>query len=246
MAPKIALNAVISICHAAWCRIPEIPDNFLFFPLLQMAKLLAPGLPGWSMADIWSGLLVLGGSKPVVVLWLQQAWAVFTLWQPLGQPVREVGSFQVTFFLNEEAQATLWHDAWVIYLFSQIEAQGPSLSPLAVPGLWKLSRDHDERKSMSLICCIVKKWTTLSACGFKCVYTTQLLLWLAQQWIISKYSGCIIHWMRLSLLKHSLHKTAEQAFCSYFLLLRGHDHHRGDKWMAWMSCCLSIKDLSKS
>lgn len=94
-------------------------------------------------------------------------------WQPLGQPVKEMGLFQVTFFLKEEAQATLWDDAWVTNIFTQIDAQGSqfvsSCCPLACES-W-VERDHDERNMVSLVCCTVMKWNNSKCMWFQiCLY----------------------------------------------------------------------------
>lgn len=37
---------------------------------------------------------------------------------------------------------------------------------LLSPGLWKLSRDHDERNMVSLACCIVRKWNNSKSMSF--------------------------------------------------------------------------------
>lgn len=182
-----------------------------------MAQLLAPSLPGWSMAGTWRGLLVWGGSEWVVVLWLQQAWAVFR--QPLGQPVKEMGLFQVTFFLKvpsnlfPERRSSSNPMGWCLgyqYFYPNRCTRVPVCVLLLSPGLWKLSRERPWWKKHGVTGLLYSNEMEqlLSACGFKYVYTTQLLPWLTQQWVISKYSGCIILQMSFSLLKHSLQNIA--------------------------------------
>lgn len=120
----------------------KFPIFFSFFPLLHMAQLLAPSLPGWSMAGTWRGLLVWGGSEWVVVLWLQQAWAVFRVATPW--PACE-GDGIVPSNLFPERRSSSNPMGWCLgyqYFYPNRCTRVPVCVLLLSPGLWKLSRER--------------------------------------------------------------------------------------------------------